>query len=181
MIFDDPIDPDTEVPRKIVPREEALSILEGLVSEGQVAQRAAQHVWTAFLAPLYDARALGERWSRGRCPCGAVHPAWQTRNPGLRSEASRGHRMWCRWYVGPLEHRERSERYGIVSDEPITECTCGRSYRKWADEDWTKRNVCPDILYVWRGDREVNDMGGKDDKPILEPRPDDPNPEPENV
>lgn len=176
MIFDDPIDPDTEVPRKIPPRAEALSSLQAMVFEGKLPEGAAQHVWTQFLAPLYDARALGQRWTRGRCACGAVHPAWRAQR-GLSEDL--GHRMWCRWYVGPLKHETRSERSGICSGDPMIECTCGKSYYKWADEDWTKRSVCPDILFVWRGPREVIDMGGKE-HPILEPRP-EPDPEPENV
>ncbi len=178
-IKDERANPD-EVWPMVPDREIAKFLLSRLVDDHQTAQ----NVWNAVVQPLYDLREASARWPRGRCSCGAVHPTWYGQYPGLRSERTRGHRMWCRWYTGPLKHLDHKERDGFASGEPMIECTCGKRYYKFADSDETKRNVCPDFMLIWRGERpktseevimstekDEKDSGGKDDKPILEPPP----------
>lgn len=166
--------PDLDEVWPIIPdREIAKFLLSRIVDDPQ----AAQNVWNAVVRPLYDLREVSARWPRGRCPCGAVHPAKAREHPGLKQ---RGHRMWCRWYTGPLEHRVMDERSGFATGDPIVECTCGQRYYKWDDDDWTRRNACPEMLFIWRGPRpeekEVTmstekEPNGGDDMPILEPQP----------
>lgn len=178
-IRDERLNPD-EVWPMVPDREIAKFLLSRIVGDPKLAQ----DVWNAVVQPLYDLREVSARWPRGRCYCGAVHPTWYDKHPGLKSERSRGHRMWCRWYVGPLKHTDRSERPGIASGEPMVECSCGQRYYKWSDDEWTKRNRCPDFMLIWRGKRpetpeevtmstekDERDSGGKDDKPVVEPPP----------
>lgn len=169
--------PDLDEVWPLVPdREVAKFLLSRIVGDDKMAQ----DVWNAVVRPLYDLREVSARWPRGRCSCGAVHPQWYGQNPGLRSEKSRGHRMWCRWYVGPLTHKPHSSRDGFASGEPMVKCTCGKSYYEWADDEWIKRNACPDMLFVWRGERpEEKEVTMSE--PILEPAPQrrDEEPEPE--
>lgn len=157
--------PDLDEVWPLVPdREIAKFLLSRIVAD----EKTAQNVWNAVVAPLYDLREVSARWPHGRCSCGAVHPSKYGQHPGLRSEKSRGHRMWCRWYVGPLSHKPHSSRDGFASGEPMVTCTCGQTYYEWADDDWTKRNVCPEILMIWRGERpeekEVTMSTEKDEK-----------------
>jgi hypothetical protein len=171
--------PDLDEVWPLVPdREIAKFLLSRIVDDPKMAQ----DVWNAVVRPLYDLREVSGRWPRGRCYCGAVHPSHYALHPGLKSEASRGHRMHCRWYKGPLKHTDRSEKTGFASGDPMIECSCGKRYYKWADDERITRNVCPDILLTWRGESEAEEVkmstekdekgsGGKDDKPILEPPP----------
>lgn len=141
--------PDLDEVWPMVPsRDVAAFLLSRIVQDPQVAQ----NVWNAVVRPLYDLREVQARWPRGRCYCGAVHPGMQHMHPGIRSDKSRGHRMRCRWYTGPLEHRVIGGRVGITGSY-LHECSCGRAYNEWADEDATVKAVCPDILFVWRGER----------------------------
>jgi len=152
--------PDLDEVWPLVPdREVAKFLLSRIVDD----PRTAQNVWNAVVRPLYDLREVSARWPRGRCSCGAVHPGMRHMYPGLRSEASRGHRMWCRWYVGPIHHAVRDERNGFASGEPMIDCTCGERYYKWADDDWTRRNVCPGFLFIRKGE-EVTMSTEKDEK-----------------
>lgn len=167
---------DLEEHWPIVPaREIAQFLLERIVGDVKMAQ----DVWNAVVGPLYDLREVEARWPRGRCACGAVHPRWRAQHPGLKSEASRGHRMWCRWYVGPLKHQDRGERPGFASGEPMTSCTCGQTYYKWSDDGWTKRAACPEMLFVWRGPRPEEKEVITMSEPILEPQPQRKEEEPE--
>lgn len=173
--------PDLDEVWPLVPdREIAKFLLSRIVAD----PKTAQDVWNAVVAPLYDLREVSARWPHGRCSCGAVHPHWYGSHPGLRSDASRKHRMWCRWYNGPLKHTTRDEKPGFASGEPMINCSCGQRYYKWADEEWTRRNICPEFMFIWRGERpetpeevemsaekEEKGTGGKDDKPVLEPPP----------
>jgi hypothetical protein len=89
-------------------------------------------------------RTHARDYSRGLCrSCGATDPA--TPFPEHRQ---RPHRMWCRLYVGPLEHHKSGERPGIY--RYMDQCACGRAYHA-EDGD------CPDGGVDWRGPRPDGD------------------------
>lgn len=166
MIEDEPLDIDTDWPRAM-PREQARLLLENWVERGLVSQANAQSLWDDVLGPLYDSRAAAGRFSRGRCTCGAVHPAWRLPNYTGKSTP---HRMNCRHYVGPLEHRRVTavnESYSF-SGSAMSTCSCGKRYPYWADEEAREAAVCPDILFVWRGPRpepQEDAMSEQDEAP----------------
>lgn len=55
------------------------------------------------------------------------------------------HRMTCRWYIGPVEHRLLRTTYNSFWNVNDYECTCGRSWRE-GDEAG-----CPNTAETWRG------------------------------
>lgn len=169
MIIDKPTDIETDWPRAM-PREQARLLLENWAERKLIPQVYAQDLWDDVLGPLYDSRAAAARFSRGRCTCGAVHPAWRFPNyTGKRTE----HRMRCRYYVGPLEHKRIQAVNGSfsITGTAMSECSCGKNYPYWADEEARKAAVCPDILFVWRGERPdtqedtVNENESEDHEP----------------
>lgn len=54
------------------------------------------------------------------------------------------HKMTCRWYVGPLEHRRLRSFYNTFWQKTEYECTCGGTWREDGDG-------CPNAAETWRG------------------------------
>jgi hypothetical protein len=54
------------------------------------------------------------------------------------------HKMTCRWYVGPLEHRRLRSSYNTFWQKTEYECTCGGTWREGGDG-------CPNVAETWRG------------------------------
>jgi hypothetical protein len=139
-IHDNPRDIDVEwsVP---APRNMARERLEQLVKDPE----AAQAVWNAYVAPLYDALRTRQVYSpKMRCRmCGRPHPAgpWSQ----LKGKPVPDHSMWCPHYVGPVEHRPGQVRKTV--DGFIRLCTCGSSYPLGEDSE------CPKAHMDWKGPR----------------------------
>lgn len=55
------------------------------------------------------------------------------------------HKMTCRWYVGPVEHRLLRTTYNSFWNVDDYECTCGRTWRE-GDE-----TGCPNTAETRRG------------------------------
>lgn len=157
MIYE-PMDIDRYWPN-VLTRDEALDMLQGLLPA-----RDAELVWERIVAPLYDERRAKHKWPGGRCHCGARHPAFRFGPPRRMDE----HRMWCRNYVGPLEHFPIGHDMGITG-EPRSQCKCGKTYSLWVTDEARVEAVCPDILLVWRGPRPLQ---SKEDG-MTNPQPDE--------
>lgn len=82
--------------------------------------------------------------SNGKCRnCGAlILENWAR---VLRREVQ-PHRMWCSFYVGPLEHHRTGSHKMAIGW--ANGCSCGKS---WRDED----GGCPDAAETWRGPKEA--------------------------
>lgn len=137
-IHDQPRDIEQEWPVP-APRLIARERLEQLIDDPE----AAQAVWNAYVAPLYDALAARAIYSgRMRCRiCGRSHPA----SPLAKGKPVRDHAMWCAHYVGPLEHRKARTEKALIGYHRL--CTCGATY---PDEDGAQ---CPSAHVDWRGPR----------------------------
>jgi len=81
----------------------------------------------------------------------ATPKGWLCRNCGGKEDA---HKMYCRHYVGPLEHRFTHTRWNDSLGGQEYDCCCGGSARvggmagsiPYGDEP-----VCPNLAEVWRG------------------------------
>lgn len=137
-IHDDPRDIDQEwvIPP---PRAMARERLEQLITDPE----AAQAVWNAYVAPLYDTLAVRAIYSGSmRCRiCGKPH----VRSPYYKvtGKEPRDHAMWCRHYVGPLTHAKAKTEKAVVGYKIL--CTCGSSYPTGDGAQ------CPDAHMDWRG------------------------------
>jgi hypothetical protein len=138
MINDRPIDIEHEWPVP-APRQMARERLAQLIDDPE----AAQAVWNAYVAPLYDALAVRAVYSaRRRCRiCGRSHPT----NPLTKGKPVKDHSMWCAHYVGPLVHRAAKATKAPLGWHLL--CSCGQTY---PDEPNT---VCPSAHVDWRGPR----------------------------
>jgi hypothetical protein len=136
-----PLDTDLHLPH-VLSRDDAVARLLELLPADD-----ADRVWDEIIGPLYDARQMRLGWRNGHCiRCGVPHPESQ------RVTSTRpwpGHRMTCRKYVGPLEHRIVNGHQALMGWN--SDCSCGRSY---LDDVWAEpRQTCPDAALDWRGPR----------------------------
>lgn len=149
-MIDEPEDIEVNWPRPMT-REAAQRELADLLGPSRASL--AQDVWDTLLSPLYDLLAAKSRYpSRGHCLCGAVHPSWKLPNyTGKRTK----HRMTCPHYTGPLKHHrvQALNESFFASGGAQAYCACGKRYPYWADEEKRIVAACPDILFVWRGER----------------------------
>jgi hypothetical protein len=86
---------------------------------------------------------------------------WRSRNVvngrcrycGTNSDRGKQHRMYCRHYVGPLEHRWVRERYNGTFGGLDHECQCGGSVRVGGIAGTEGLPACPNVDQDWRGPR----------------------------
>lgn len=137
----DPLDIDRFWP-EVMSRDAALDALQNFLTEQE-----ADWVWNRLLGPLYDLRRAMHQWPRGKCPCGATHPALRA-GPGRKAD---DHRMGCEKYVGPLDHYVMHHGGNLVG--PWILCSCGKRYSPLKAPDGGVYDLCPDRMRKWRGPR----------------------------
>jgi hypothetical protein len=62
-----------------------------------------------------------------------------------------GHRMFCRFYVGPVEHQWTDQRPNFTFGGVDWICSCGQSYRALAGATGANGPDCPNRAENWRG------------------------------
>jgi len=141
-----PLDTDQYLPTHL-DRAAAATLLSELLP-AQLADK----VWDGIVGPLYDAREMTARWSRGKCrSCRVDHPGlWADTIRGRSGAPWPGHLMRCPKYVGPLEHRAAGGSHGLFGWRPV--CSCGEGWYEY-DGEGNRQEHCPKADEDWRGPR----------------------------
>jgi hypothetical protein len=112
---------------------------------------------TAVMAVVDKAVWRAANVLRGRCrTCSGILD--QELYPRAR-DFELGHRMRCRFYVGPLEHRWVSKRMNGTFGGLDHDCVCGGWFRQGGlaghgDGSNDAEPICPNADQDWRGLRE---------------------------
>lgn len=100
---------------------------------------------------------------RGRCrTCSGILDAEM--HPRAR-DFELGHRMRCRFYVGPLEHKLRMRGINGTFGGTDYDCICGGWFRQGGlaghgDGTTGAEPICPDADQDWRGPQEGDEAPG---------------------
>lgn len=111
--------------------------LEPLVHNGRLDAKP-NDVLDAVMPVIDEVRWRQMHVSRGRCRwCNVI-----VDGALLHGKPMRPHLMRCRFYVGPVEHRQVGGYQALTHWS--TECSCGRQYD-------AERGGCPNAEEDWRG------------------------------